>query len=168
MLQCYYINKNKIKRTVSLFFSILLSLFNTNTRVSVTCSVFSSLCILLSILVSKLLGLTYKELGEIIGYSESALTAAVVKDKISTPMIKAIELLLENNIRVKLDDREEKLGYKMREAQMKKIPFTLVIGDKEKENKTVTYRKYGTDMQIEINLNDFIEMLNYMIKNKEK
>ena len=51
---------------------------------------------------------------------------------------------------------------------MKKIPFTLVIGDKEKENKTVTYRKYGTDMQIEINLNDFIEMLNYMIKNKEK
>ena len=46
---------------------------------------------------SKLLGLTYKELGEIIGYSESALTAAVVKDKISTPMIKAIELLLENH-----------------------------------------------------------------------
>lgn len=83
--------------------------------------------------------------------------------------VKEIEqLLLENNIRVKLDDREEKLGYKMREAQMKKIPFTLVIGDKEKENKTVTYRKYGTDMQIEINLNDFIEMLNYMIKNKEK
>ncbi len=83
--------------------------------------------------------------------------------------VKEIEqLLLENNIRVKLDDREEKLGYKMREAQMKKIPFTLVIGDKEKENKTVTYRKYGTDMLIEINLNDFIEMLNYMIKNKEK
>ena len=44
---------------------------------------------------SKLLGLTYKELGDMIGYSESTLTNAVVKDKISTPMIKAIELLLE-------------------------------------------------------------------------
>ena len=77
-------------------------------------------------------------------------------------------LLLSNNIRVKLDDREEKLGYKMREAQMQKIPFTLVIGDKEKENNTVTYRKYGDDKQIEINKEDFIEMLNYMIKNKER
>ena len=77
-------------------------------------------------------------------------------------------LLLANNIRVKLDDRDEKLGYKMREAQMQKIPFTLVIGDKEKENKTVTYRKYGDDKQIEINKEDFIEMLNYMIKNKER
>ena len=78
------------------------------------------------------------------------------------------DLLLANNIRVKLDDREEKLGYKMREAQMQKIPFTLVIGDKEKENNTVTYRKYGDDKQIEINKEDFIEMLNYMIKNKER
>ena len=78
------------------------------------------------------------------------------------------DLLLSNNIRVKLDDREEKLGYKMREAQMQKIPFTLVIGDKEKENNTVTYRKYGDDKQIEINKEDFVEMLNYMIKNKER
>ena len=78
------------------------------------------------------------------------------------------DLLLSNNIRVKLDDREEKLGYKMREAQMQKIPFTLVIGDKEKENNTVTYRKYGDDKQIEINKEEFIEMLNYMIKNKER
>ena len=78
------------------------------------------------------------------------------------------DLLLANNIRVKLDDRDEKLGYKMREAQMQKIPFTLVIGDKEKENNTVTYRKYGDDKQIEINKEDFIEMLNYMIKNKER
>ena len=61
------------------------------------------------------------------------------------------DLLLANNIRVKIDDRDEKLGYKMREAQMQKIPFTLVIGDKEKENNTVTYRKYGDDKQIEIN-----------------
>ena len=78
------------------------------------------------------------------------------------------DLLLANNIRVKIDDRDEKLGYKMREAQMQKIPFTLVIGDKEKENNTVTYRKYGDDKQIEINKEDFIEMLNYMIKNKER
>ena len=42
-------------------------------------------------------------------------------------------LLLKNNIRVNLDARDEKLSYKMRESQMKKIPYTLVIGDKERD-----------------------------------
>lgn len=46
---------------------------------------------------SKLLGLTYKELGEKIGYTEAALITAVMKDKISNPMLKSIELLLENH-----------------------------------------------------------------------
>ena len=41
--------------------------------------------------------------------------------------------LLENNLRVEIDTRDEKLSYKMREAQKKKIPYILVIGDKEKE-----------------------------------
>ena len=46
---------------------------------------------------SKLLGLTYKELGEQIGYTEAALITAVMKGKISNPMLKSIELLLENH-----------------------------------------------------------------------
>ncbi len=43
-------------------------------------------------------------------------------------------------IRVKFDDRNEKIGYKIREAQMEKVPFMLVIGDKEKENSEVAVR----------------------------
>ena len=78
------------------------------------------------------------------------------------------EKLNASGLRIELDDREEKLGYKMRESQMKKIPFTLVIGDKEKENTTVTYRKYGDDKQIEIPLNDFIDMMRFTINNKER
>ena len=42
-------------------------------------------------------------------------------------------LLEENNIRVEINTKEEKMGYKIRESQMQKIPYTLVLGDKEKE-----------------------------------
>ncbi len=62
-------------------------------------------------------------------------------------------------IRVNLDDREEKLGYKMRESQTNKIPYTLVLGDKEKSSESVNYRKYGSQEQVSINLDDFINMI---------
>ena len=42
-----------------------------------------------------------------------------------------------------MDDREEKIGYKIREAQMQKIPYMLVLGDKELEAGNVNVRKYG-------------------------
>jgi len=58
-----------------------------------------------------------------------------------------------------VDDREEKLGYKMREAQMKKIPFSIVLGDNEVANDLVTYRRYGTREQITVTRNEFIELL---------
>ena len=48
--------------------------------------------------------------------------------------------LQEKGIRVKFDDRNEKVGYKIREAQMQKVPFMLVVGDKEKENNQVAVR----------------------------
>lgn len=48
------------------------------------------------------------------------------------------------NIRVQLDDRNEKLSYKMRESQTKKNPITLILGDKEVENNTISYRKFGS------------------------
>lgn len=48
------------------------------------------------------------------------------------------------NIRVNLDDRNEKLSYKMRESQTKKNPITLILGDKEVENNTISYRKFGS------------------------
>ena len=50
----------------------------------------------------------------------------------------------EMNVRVNLDDRNEKLSYKMRESQTKKNPITLILGDKEVENNTISYRKFGS------------------------
>ena len=67
-----------------------------------------------------------------------------------------------------VDDREEKLGYKMREAQMKKIPFSIVLGDNEVANDLVTYRRYGSREQITVTRNEFIELLAQEIKEKRK
>ena len=80
--------------------------------------------------------------------------------------MKVFQLLEEKGIRVELDDREEKLGYRIREAQMKKIPYQLVLGDKERDNQTVTYRQYGEQKQITVSLNEFIEMVLKQIQEK--
>ena len=77
------------------------------------------------------------------------------------------ELLKQNNIRVELDDREEKLSYRMRESQTKKIPFTLIIGDKEKENNSISYRKFGTTETVTVTKDEFVEMIKSIINNKE-
>ena len=68
-------------------------------------------------------------------------------------------------IRCEIDDRDEKLGYKMREAQMKKIPYQLVLGDKEVESKSVNARKYGEQAQNAYAFEEFITMLLDEVKN---
>ena len=73
--------------------------------------------------------------------------------------------LLENGIRVNIDVRDEKLGYKMREAQTKKIPYILVVGDKELEENTVNYRKHGSKESVSISVDDFIQMIKEQINN---
>lgn len=73
-----------------------------------------------------------------------------------------------NDIRVALDDSNDKLGYRMRNSQMKKIPYTIVLGDHEKEDHTVTYRKYGSQEQITVKVEDFLNMINEEIKTKAK
>lgn len=62
-------------------------------------------------------------------------------------------------IRAEVDYRDEKLGYKIREAQMKKIPYQLVIGDNEVKNGTITYRKYGQTEQVTVSIDEFINMI---------
>lgn len=78
------------------------------------------------------------------------------------------ERLLKENIRVKLDDRNEKLGYRMRESQTKKIPVTLVLGDKERDSVTVNYRVHGSEETKIMALDDFIVMIKDNIVNKEQ
>ena len=79
-----------------------------------------------------------------------------------------LKLLKEAEIRVELDSREEKLGYRMRESQTKKIPYTLVIGDKERDNKEISYRKFGSQETTTVSQKDFIEMLKNEINSKSK
>ncbi|MFW6285423.1 MAG: His/Gly/Thr/Pro-type tRNA ligase C-terminal domain-containing protein, partial [Bacillota bacterium] len=66
------------------------------------------------------------------------------------------------------DFREEKLGYKIREAQTEKIPYSLVLGDNEVENDSVTYRKYGAKDQTTLPVEDFIEMLKKEVRERRK
>ena len=73
----------------------------------------------------------------------------------------------DEDLRCEIDASEEKLGYRLRNAQMMKTPYTLVIGDKEKENGTVTYRKFGTDKQITVSKEDFLKLIKQEIKNKD-
>ena len=77
-----------------------------------------------------------------------------------------VSTLRKHKIRVELDPASEKLGYRMRNAQIKKIPYTLVIGDKEKENNAVTYRKYGSKDQITVSLDEFIKLIENEIETK--
>lgn len=66
------------------------------------------------------------------------------------------EKLTAAGIRVEMDDREEKLGYKIREAQMKKIPYMLVLGDKEVEAGEVNVRRYGSKDSEIISFEEFL------------
>ncbi|NCB33000.1 MAG: threonine--tRNA ligase [Erysipelotrichia bacterium] len=70
------------------------------------------------------------------------------------------------HFRVELDSRNEKLGYRIREAQTRKLPYSLVLGDKETENGTVTYRRYGEQAQITATEQEFIDMITAECDNK--
>ena len=78
------------------------------------------------------------------------------------------EMMKNRGIRVLKDDANEKLGYRLRSSQLRKIPYTIVIGDNEKANKTVTYRKYGQKDQITVPVDDFIAMIEKEIKERTR
>ena len=67
-----------------------------------------------------------------------------------------------------LDDRAEKLGYRMREGQIQKVPYLLVIGFNEQENKTVSYRLHGQQDTTTLGLDEFVEKIDTEIKNKAR
>lgn len=74
--------------------------------------------------------------------------------------------LRKAHFRVNNDNRDEKLGYRIREAQLKKIPYQLVLGDNERDNGTVTYRKHGEKKQTTVTFEEFVELLNTEVDNK--
>jgi len=76
-----------------------------------------------------------------------------------------VDVLTKAGVRVSLDDSNEKLGYRLRNSVVNKIPFALVIGDKERDSKSVTYRVYGTEKQVTVYLTQFVELVVDSIKN---
>ncbi|HIT11722.1 MAG TPA: threonine--tRNA ligase [Candidatus Pelethosoma merdigallinarum] len=76
------------------------------------------------------------------------------------------ELLQNHDLRVKLDDRNEKLGYRMRESVMNKIPFALVLGDKERDQGLISYRRYGSNETVTVSKEEFLTLIEEEIKNK--
>ena len=73
--------------------------------------------------------------------------------------MQVFKMLQHENIRVEIDTREEKLGYKIREAQTKKIPYQLVLGDQEVTNQSVNVRKYGSSQTDVVDKVVFLESL---------
>ena len=77
------------------------------------------------------------------------------------------EKLKEQGIRVELDDRNEKLGYRLREAQTKKVPYTLILGDNEKQDNTISYRLHGQKETTTLSQAEFVKLIKEEIENKE-
>ncbi|WP_417134015.1 threonine--tRNA ligase, partial [Phascolarctobacterium succinatutens] len=80
---------------------------------------------------------------------------------------KLADKMFDLGLRVHLDDRNEKLGYKIREAQVQKVPYTLVVGDKEMEEGTVNVRRRGEGDIGAMPQDEFISMLQEEIKEKK-
>ncbi len=76
------------------------------------------------------------------------------------------ELLEKNGIRVELDDRNEKLGYRLREAQTAKILYTVILGDNEKQEGKISYRLHGQRETTTVTNDEFIKLIKEEINNK--
>lgn len=79
---------------------------------------------------------------------------------------KVREALMLKGIRTELDDRNEKIGYKIREAQLEKVPYMLIIGNKEKENEEVGVRSHKDGDIGAMKLNEFVDKIKYEVDNK--
>lgn len=78
------------------------------------------------------------------------------------------EKLKEEGIRAELDDRNEKLGYRLREAQTKKVPYTLILGDNEKQDNTISYRLHGQKDTTTVSQSEFVKLIKEEIKDKRR
>lgn len=81
---------------------------------------------------------------------------------------KVKEALEQIGVRVEIDHRDEKLGYRMRESQLRKIPYNLVLGDQEKETETVNVRKFGQKEEQKIKLEEFVQKIKEEIDEKRR
>ena len=78
-----------------------------------------------------------------------------------------VSTLKGENLRVEIDDRNEKIGYKIREALSMKVPYLIIVGDEEENGKTISIRGRGFENKSGLKLSDFIERLESEIKSKK-
>ena len=80
---------------------------------------------------------------------------------------KVLDALKEAGIRAEIDTRAEKMGYKIREAQLHKIPYMLVVGGKEEENQAVSVRSRFKGDEGQMSLDEFLSAVKKEIETKE-
>jgi len=80
-----------------------------------------------------------------------------ISDKYLPYAQKLVDLMKKNDIRALLDDRNEKIGKKIRDAEMKKIPFMLVVGENEMQEESVSVRKHGEGDLGKMGIAEFVE-----------
>lgn len=91
-----------------------------------------------------------------------------ISEKYHDYAIKVADMLRSQGVRVEIDDRTEKIGYKIREARMERLPYMLVVGEKEMENNEVAVRSRKNGEEGSIDLNVFVERIVKEIRNRER
>ncbi|MBO6285271.1 MAG: threonine--tRNA ligase, partial [Bacilli bacterium] len=81
---------------------------------------------------------------------------------------KVYDELRDIDVRAELVPATEKLGYRLRNAQVNKIPYTLVLGEKEAADNSVTYRVYGDPKQVTVSLDEFKKLIREHIDTKAR
>ena len=89
-----------------------------------------------------------------------------ITDKFAPYAAEVVAKLKEAGVRVELDGRNEKIGYKIREAQVQKIPYMLVVGEKEMESNTIGVRKRGEGDLGAVDVDQFVAQIAAEIKNR--
>lgn len=74
-------------------------------------------------------------------------------------MSKTKKLLEEEEIRVEYDNSKESMNKKLRQSNIMKNPYTLIIGDSERDNNLISYRRYGSDETISLKVEEFISQI---------
>ncbi|ABR31176.1 threonyl-tRNA synthetase [Thermosipho melanesiensis] len=89
-----------------------------------------------------------------------------VSDKYVSYARKIYSILMENGVRVSVDDRNETLGYKIREAQINKIPYMIIVGEREEESGKISIRSRDGVEQKDIAVEEFLDLLSVSIKER--
>ena len=88
-----------------------------------------------------------------------------ISEKFNDYAKKVLKLLNNSDIRAVLDDRNEKIGKKIRDNELKRIPYLLIVGEKEMENEEISVRKQGDGDKGSMKIEEFVNMINLEVKN---